>query len=80
MYLVKWKGYSSDQNTWEPEINLRTCREVIDEYNENLSKRPIVKHKSSDKRPQPVIKPAKSKESSKESKEISKPKKKVVIA
>ena len=31
-YLVKWKGYSDDENTWEPEANLNNCRNLIDEF------------------------------------------------
>jgi hypothetical protein len=31
-YLVKWKGYSADENTWEPLSNLRHARDAILEY------------------------------------------------
>jgi hypothetical protein len=28
-YLVKWKNYPEDSNTWEPEANLGNCQRVI---------------------------------------------------
>ncbi|NCU37062.1 hypothetical protein EOM75_13760, partial [Candidatus Falkowbacteria bacterium] len=41
-YLVQWRGYSAEHNTWEPESNLLTCEELITEYQrqvEHASKR-----------------------------------------
>ena len=32
-YLVKWRGYPSDQNTWEPAQNLEHCPEMIEVIN-----------------------------------------------
>ena len=29
-FLVKWRGY--DDATWEPELNLENCRDLIEEY------------------------------------------------
>ena len=37
-YRIKWKGYSNDQSTWEPEINLQHCKEIIKGFNENLTR------------------------------------------
>lgn len=30
-YLLKWRGYESDDNTWEPKDNLQ-CPELVEEY------------------------------------------------
>lgn len=31
-YLVKWKGYDDEHNTWEPKRNLGKCSAAIDAY------------------------------------------------
>ncbi|XP_054020050.1 chromodomain Y-like protein isoform X3 [Dryobates pubescens] len=32
-YLVRWKGYDSEDDTWEPEQHLVNCEEYIHEFN-----------------------------------------------
>ena len=27
-YFVKWVGYKAAENTWEPAVNLNSCKEV----------------------------------------------------
>ena len=31
-YLIKWKGYNSSENSWEPEPNLTNAEEELDDY------------------------------------------------
>lgn len=31
-YLVHWKGYDSDSDTWEPEENLSNCPMLMDKF------------------------------------------------
>lgn len=31
-YQIRWKGYGSDEDSWEPEWNLETARIILDEY------------------------------------------------
>ncbi|XP_059896824.1 M-phase phosphoprotein 8 isoform X4 [Gadus macrocephalus] len=35
LYRVRWKNYSSDDDTWEPEAHLEDCREVLLNYKKN---------------------------------------------
>lgn len=32
-YLIRWKGYGSREDTWEPENHLLHCEEFIDQFN-----------------------------------------------
>ena len=31
-YLVKWKGYDTSENTWEPIVNLKGCHQIMQDY------------------------------------------------
>ena len=31
-FLIKWQGYGPEHNTWEPEKNLKNCKEILEEY------------------------------------------------
>ncbi|XP_042541378.1 M-phase phosphoprotein 8 isoform X2 [Dipodomys spectabilis] len=37
LYKVRWKGYTSDDDTWEPEIHLEDCKEVLLEFKKEIS-------------------------------------------
>ena len=34
LYLVKWKGYGEEENTWEPVTNLHNCKKLLQQYDE----------------------------------------------
>ncbi|XP_065586168.1 M-phase phosphoprotein 8 isoform X1 [Cyrtonyx montezumae] len=36
LYKVRWKGYTSDDDTWEPEVHLEDCKEVLLEFRRKL--------------------------------------------
>jgi len=38
-YLIRWKGYDSDEDSWEPDENLRDCREAIQDFLRNIERR-----------------------------------------
>ncbi len=48
MYFVKWKGYSAEENTWEPKQNLVGCEQMIQDYDK--------KNKSKNREQQPAAK------------------------
>ncbi|XP_072525397.1 chromodomain Y-like protein [Salminus brasiliensis] len=39
-YLVRWRGYGFEGDTWEPEANLASCIEFINDFNRQRSDRP----------------------------------------
>ena len=44
-YLVKWKGYPSSENTWEPKKNLRKLEHLIKEYENGMGEKMVRKMK-----------------------------------
>ncbi|NXL64665.1 MPP8 phase, partial [Chordeiles acutipennis] len=46
LYKVRWKGYTSDDDTWEPEVHLEDCKEVLLEF----------RKKNVDNKPKPIKK------------------------
>ena len=37
-YLVRWKGYGPDNDTWEPVGNLENCKGMVQAYWSGLKK------------------------------------------
>ena len=44
-YLVKWKGYPSSENTWEPKKNLKRLEHLIKEYENGIGEKYVKKMK-----------------------------------
>lgn len=38
-YLVRWRGYGSEGDTWEPETHLSTCMNYVQEFNRQYAER-----------------------------------------
>lgn len=38
-YLVRWRGYGSEGDTWEPETHLSTCMIYVHEFNRQVAER-----------------------------------------
>jgi chromobox protein 1 len=37
-YFVKWEGYPESQNTWEPYSHLKSVKDMVREFEENLKR------------------------------------------
>jgi transposase InsO family protein len=39
-YLIKWKGYPSEENTWEPISNLKNSQQLLQQFHQGRQMRP----------------------------------------
>jgi hypothetical protein len=56
-YLIKWKGYTHEHNTWEPAKNLTNCAELLTEYLARVQAGTGTRRRKVQHPPQPQRKP-----------------------
>ncbi|XP_061647682.1 M-phase phosphoprotein 8 isoform X2 [Phyllopteryx taeniolatus] len=84
LYRVRWKGYCSDDDTWEPEGHLEDCREVLLAFKKAATE---VKKEPEDKKPilvlgklEKIVKPVKESPTLKETEKMERPKQSEAIS